>query len=166
MDYSKDLLLYQDKSAHGFLLKLIMVATPATLLAVSIYLLSLGNNADGLALLVEVFVIGLIFWAILPHKYQVYEDHVRIVLGGPFSVKIGFGKIKTIGITNRLSLSVNFVTKMSKSHVEIVKKKGLRIAITPKDSEAFVENANRALSDWIKDKRQVNNQIRIDNPRR
>ncbi|MFC1957270.1 hypothetical protein ACFLX0_00425 [Chloroflexota bacterium] len=157
VDYSKGLLLYQDKPAYGLLLKLIMVAVPATLLAVSIYLLSMGNSADGLALLVEVFVIGLIFWAVFPHKYQVYEDHVRIVLGGPFSVKVGFDKIKTIGITGRLSLSVNFVTTITKSHVEIVKKKGLSIAITPKANEAFVENANRALNEWIKDKQQVNN---------
>ena len=157
MDYSNSLLLYQDEPAYGLLLKLIMVTVPVTLLVVSIYLLSLGNSLDGLALLVEAFVIILIFWAVFPHKYQVYEDHVRIVLGGPFSVKVGFDKIKAIGITSRLSLTVNFVTKVTKSHVEIAKKRGLSIAITPKASEAFVENANRALSEWIKGKRQVNN---------
>ncbi len=73
-----------------------------------------------------------------------------IVLGGPFSVKVGFDKIKMIGITSRLTLSVNFVTKLTKNYVEIAKKRGLSIAITPGDNDLFVENANRALSQWVK----------------
>lgn len=47
---------------------------------------------------------------------------MRIVLGGPFSVKVGFQKIKAIRVTNRLTMSVNFITKLTKYSVEIVKK--------------------------------------------
>jgi len=75
---------------------------------------------------------------------------VRIVLGGPFSAKVRFDKIKTIEVTSRQSLSINFVTRITGSYVEIVKKKGLSIAITPRASDLFVENANRALSQWVK----------------
>ena len=150
MNYSKNLLLYQDEPVYGLFMKLIIVVIPVAMLVGSIYLFSSGNNADGLALLFELIIIGLIFWVVFPRRYQVYEDHLRIVLGGPFSVKVGFDKIKTIGVTSRQTLSINFVTKLTKNYVEIAKKRGLSIAITPGDNDLFVENANRALSQWVK----------------
>ena len=150
MNYSKSVLLYQDKPTYGLLLKLIIVIVPVALLAASIYVLSLGDSSGGLALLVEVFIVGFIFWIVFPRRYQVYEDHVRIVLGGPFSVKVEFAKIEAIRITSRFVFSVNFVTRLTKSYVEIAKKSGLSIVITPRDDDLFVENANRAFNRWVK----------------
>lgn len=148
-------MLYQDEPAYGLLLKLIIVMVPVILLAASIYLWSSGEKSDGLALLAEAFFIGLIFWVIFPRRYQVYEDRLRIVLGGPFAVNIGFEQIKIIEVTSRMALTVNFATKMTKAYVRIVKKHGLSIAITPKSNESFVDNANRALREWIRTKRAV-----------
>jgi hypothetical protein len=149
MNYSQSVLLYQDKPKYGLLLKLILII-PVILLASSIYLWSTGDAFVSLALLTEAFIIGLIFWFVLPREYQVYENHLRIVLGGPFSVKVGFQNIEAIRITSRLSFNVNFTTTITKSYVEIVIKKGMSIAITPTDKESFVEKANRALSQWVK----------------
>ena len=150
MNYSKNLLLYQDKPVYGLFMKLIIVVMPVAMLVGSIYLFSSGNNAYGLALLFELIIIGLIFWVVFPRRYQVYEDHIRIALGGPFSVKVGFDKIEAIRVTSKFIFSVNFVTKLTKSYVEIAKRKGLSIAITPRDNDLFIENANRALSQWSK----------------
>ncbi|MFC1951852.1 PH domain-containing protein [Chloroflexota bacterium] len=150
MIYSKSTLLYQDEPEYGPLLKLIVLIVPVASLAGSIYLFSSGDSTDAITLLVEAFVVGLIFWSVFPRKYQVYEDHLRIVLGRPFSVKIGFDKIKKVEVTSRLTFSINFVTKFTRDCVEIAKKRGLSIAITPKDSDLFVENANEALSQWVK----------------
>jgi hypothetical protein len=150
MNYSKSIMLYQDEPVYGLFLKLIITIVPAVTLGGSIYLYSSGESIGGLVLLIEAAIIGLIFWCILPRKYQVYEDHIRITLGGPFSVKIGFGQIKTIRISHKLNLTVNFVTRLAKDCVEISKKKGMTFAITPRDYDLFVENANRALSQWTK----------------
>ena len=150
MNYSRSVLLYQDEPAYGLLLKLIIVIVPLALLATSIYIFSSGDNSGGLALLVEAFIISFIFWIVFPRRYQVYEDHVRIVLGGPFSVKVGFVKIEAIRVTSRFIFSINFVTRLTKSYVEIAKKRGMSIAITPRDNDSFVENANRAMSQWVK----------------
>jgi hypothetical protein len=149
MDYSQSVLLYQDKPKYGLLMKLVL-AIPAILVASSIYLWSTGDAFIGLTLLIEAFIIGLILWFVLPREYQVYENHLRIVLGGPLSVKIGFRNIEKIGITNRFALSVNFATKATRSYVEIVIKKGMSIAITPADDESFVEKANQALTQWAR----------------
>lgn len=150
MKYSRGLLLYQDVPAYGLSLKLIVVMVPVSLIALSYYLFSTGEREGGLTLLVEAFIVSLILMTVSPRSYQVYEDHLRIVLGGPFSVKIGFDNIKSIEATRRLVFSVNFATRMTGNYVAITPKRGLTIAITPRDNEAFVENANRALGEWIK----------------
>jgi len=153
-NYSTSILLYQDKPRYGLLLKLILII-PVAFLVGSLYLWLSGDISGSLALLPQAFIIGLIFWFVFPREYQVYEDHLRIALGGPFSVKVDFQNIKTVRITNRTGLTVNFVTRITKSYVEIVKKKGWSIAITPTDNDSFVENANRILEQWLKRKREM-----------
>ncbi len=153
MNFSNNILLYQDKPEYGLPLKLVLII-PVAFVATSIYLWLSGETSGGLALLIEAFVVGLIFWFAFPREYQLYEDHLRIVMGGPFSVKIGFQNIKTIGITSRTSFTINFVTRITKNYIEIVKKKGLNIAITPTDNVLFVENANQAFKRWIEKTKQ------------
>jgi hypothetical protein len=149
MNYSQSVLLYQDKPKYGLVLKIVLII-PVILLALSLYLWSTGDAPVSLVLLTEAVIIGLILWFVLPREYQVYENHLRIVLGGPFSVKVGFQSIEAIRITSRVSFSINFVTRITRSYVEIAIKKGMSIAITPTDDKSFVEKANQALSQWAK----------------
>jgi hypothetical protein len=149
MDYSQSVLLYQDKPKYGLIMKLILII-PVILLASGIYLWSTGDALGSLALLIEAFIIGPILWFVLPREYQVYENHLRIVLGGPFSVKVGFQNIEAVRITSRMSFNIHFTTTVTRSYVEIAIKKGMSIAITPTDDKTFVEKANQALSQWAK----------------
>ncbi len=146
--YSKSMLLYQDEPEYGAVLKLIIFIVPVMLLGLGIYLGSSGESSGALVLLFEALFVGLIFWFIFPRSYQVHEDHLSIVLGGPFTVKIGFAQIKTVEVTSKTALTVNFATRITTAYVRIVKKKGLSIAITPKSNESFADNANRALHRW------------------
>ena len=148
MQYSTSILLYQDKAKYGLLFKLILII-PAAFLVGSLYLYLSGDVSGSLALLPGALISGLIFWLVFPREYQVYEDYLRIALGGPFSVKVGFQNIKTIMITNRTGLTINFVTRITKNYVEIVKKRGWSIAITPTDNDVFMENVNQALEQWV-----------------
>jgi hypothetical protein len=149
MGYSESLLLYQDKPKYGLLMRLVLII-PVGLVASSIYLWSSGDTLAGITLLAEAFIIGLILWFVLPREYQVYENHLRVVLGGPFSVRIGFRNIEAIRITARFALTINFATRITRSYVEIVIRKGMSIAITPADYESFVEKADQALGQWAK----------------
>lgn len=152
MNYANSLLLYEDEPAPGNLLKLIFLTVPAALMVTAVYLWSSGESSGGLTLLAEALVISLIFWAVLPRSYRVYEDHIRIVLGGPFTIKVGFDRLKKVEVTRRSTLSVNFTTTVSKTCVIIVQNRGLNIAITPKNNELFADSASRALSQWAKSK--------------
>ena len=150
MKYSRGLLLYEDEPVYGILLRLITIVLPAALLAGSAFLSSTGEKEGALALLIEAFFVGAIFFSVFPRKYQVFEDHLRIVLGGPFSIKIGFENVKSISVTNRVVFSVNFATRLSGHYVEIAQKRSWSIAITPRNNQDFVENANRSLNEWMK----------------
>jgi hypothetical protein len=123
LNFSNNILLYQDKPEYGLLLKLIPII-PVGILIASILLWLSGETSGGLVLLVEALLIGLIFWLIFPREYQVYEDHLCIVMGSPFSVKIKFQNVKIIRVTNRNSLTINFATKITRNYVEIVKRRG------------------------------------------
>jgi len=150
MSSAKSLLLYQDEPGYGLLLKLIIVVVPVGLLATSIYLWASGESSGAIVLLAEAFFVSLMFWAVFPRRYQVCEDHLRVVLGGPFAVKVRFDQITKIEVTSRMALTVNFATRFTKSYVIIVKKNGLSIAITPKSNELFVDNASQALGEWAR----------------
>ncbi len=147
------LLLYQDQPTYGAPLKLIIVLMPGLLLAAGVYLWSIGESSGGLALLGETLFISFIFWVIFPRRYEVYEDRLRIALGGPFGVQIGFDQIKAVEVTTRNALTVNFATTVTRSYVRIVKKRGLSIAVTPRSKEMFAENATRAMAEWARTRR-------------
>ena len=152
MRYSKGLVLYQDEPGLGLFPRLIILMVPTILLISSYYLFSRGETHGGQALLLEAFIIAGILLAVFPRAYRVYEDHLRIVLGGPFSIKIGLDKIKSVEITDKQRFSVNFASRVTGKYAAIIMKKGMTIAITPKDNEQFVEYANRAISEWAKTK--------------
>ena len=148
MSTPKSLLLYQDEPAYGRILKLIIFVVPVMLLTLGMYLWLSGEGDGSLALLVEAFLVVLVFWVVFPRRYQVYEDHMRIVLGGPFAVKIGFDRIAAIEVTSRTAFTVNFATRITKTYVIIVRKHGLSIAITPRSNDLFVDNAMQAFNQW------------------
>jgi hypothetical protein len=156
MSYPTNLLLYEDEPA-GWIFKFFFVIVTLILLAGSIFFWVSGNNASGLTLLVVAFVIGLTFWIVSPRKYQVYEDHLQILLGGPFVVKIGFDQISTIEVTDSTALeitAIKLISKVNNTYVRIGRKKGLSITITPKSDVLFVENANRSLHQWQENNHQ------------
>ena len=95
-------------------MKLILLI-PVAFLVGSLYLYLSGDVSGSLALLPGALFSGLIFWFVFPREYQVYDDHLRIALGRPFSFKVRFQNVKTIRITSRTGLTVNFVTRITKS---------------------------------------------------
>jgi hypothetical protein len=152
MDYSRDQLIFQDEPAGSFL-KIGLSVMVFGLLAAGLLLWSVTRNEGGVVLSVEALAIGLLFWCLFPRRYQVHENHIRIVLGGPFSVKTGFAGITGIEVTSRTALTINFATALAKTYVIIKKKYGMSIAITPKSAESFVEYADRAWRRWQENNR-------------
>lgn len=141
-------MIYEDKPNYGLILKLIVVVVPGSLLIGSVLASLAGDYDVAIPMLADALVISLIFWLIFPRNYQIFNDHVKIVLGGPFSVRVKFEKIKSVGTSGGLSLGVNFVTTITRSYVAIVRTNGISVNITPGNSRLFIENLNRALDSW------------------
>ena len=90
---------------------------------------------------------ALLFKAILPRRYQIFEDRLRILMGGPFAINISFSNIEEAKPASgrkafayrslRLATSTNHV-------VEIVRKKGLNLVISPSNDDMFLEQLNQA----------------------
>ena len=123
---------------------------PAAFLVGGAYLWSSGESEASVTLVAAGLIMAGIFWVVIPRKYQVYEDHLRIVLGGPLGFNIGFDKIRDIEVTRRTAMTINFVTTFAMTYVLILRKQGMSIAITPKSNDAFVENADRAMDEWAR----------------
>jgi hypothetical protein len=143
------LLVYQDEPS-GLLLRLVLMLIPLASLVGAAVLWSSGETSGSLSLLTSALIIGGVLWVVIPRKYQVYEDHLRIVLGGPLGMNVGFDQIKDIDVTTRTALTMNFVTTIARHYVLIVRKHGFSIAITPKSDQTFVEHANRAMEEWAR----------------
>jgi hypothetical protein len=141
--------IYDDRAEWGFLIKGLLVM-PLIFVGIGMTSVAKGDLRGSLFLFIEAAVLWLIFWAIFPRRYQLWEDHVRIVLGGPFALKIKFNKIQTVTNSRSYGLGVNFATKATGDYVSIVRKNKFSVNITPNNTKLFVEQANRAMEKWGK----------------
>ncbi len=148
MRYRQSLLLHREDAPFGLLLRVITLIVPASLLGLGAYLLSIGETEGGAVVLGETAIVAVIFLFVFPRRYEVYEDHLRIALGGPFGFNIGFDRIERIEVTRQASFTINFATRITRTYVRIVRKRGSAIAITPRSNEEFVASANQAIADW------------------
>ena len=123
----------------------LIFAIPTVFLAVSIYLWSENGPSAGVALLSVGLVMAGILLVVFPRKYQVYEDCLRVVLGGPLAVTLPFDRIKNVEITSRTGFTVNLVNRIARKYTLIVTKGGLNFGITPASNETFVERSRQAI---------------------
>jgi hypothetical protein len=148
--FYNNLMLSQHEPAHSSGLKLLLMLIPALLLGAGIYLWSTGETEGAQVLAIESLIFALVLWLVIPRAYQVFDDSLRIVLGGPLALKIPFAQIERIEITGRNALAINLVSVVRRSYVIIVRKHGWAFAITPEHSEVFVAAATSALNQWAR----------------
>jgi hypothetical protein len=140
-------LLYEDRPRYGLLLKIVVWGILAVMLVMAITMFDSSREEAFVSIGTAVFIL-LIFWAVMPRKYCIYEDKIKIVMGTPFSLSIRFDTIKYAGEPRgKLTVGINFVTSF-RNTVEIVRKRGMNVNISPGDREAFLENLNNALYNW------------------
>ncbi len=140
-------LIYEDSAPYDPWLKWIIGGTLALTLVLGIVFLPFDVAGAYVMFGVTLFD-ALLFNAILPRRYQIYQDRLRIVLGKPFAVSISFATIKearpAAGSTTFIYWGIRLATS-AKSVVEIVRSKGLNIVISPADRDAFLEQLTQAL---------------------
>lgn len=143
-----DSIIHEDRPRYDVWLKAIMVL-PVFFVIAGIYYLITAQVEAAIGMFAITLLMAATYWAIFPRKYLILDSKIRIVLGGQFSFNIPFDNLETARAPQGVSLGINFATTfLSKHAVEIIRKKGLNINITPSDRELFLENLNKALNDW------------------
>ena len=148
MDNQKEVyLLHEDAAEYDSWLKLILGGTLSFTLLLGVYLLYVDRTGALVCFGVTVFD-ALLFYAILPQRYQIWTDRVRIALGRPFSINLPLSTISEArpasGIKAFAYLGARFATS-SKTVVEIVRHRGWNFVISPSNRELFLERLAEAL---------------------
>jgi hypothetical protein len=152
-----ELTLYEDKPKYDAAFRAIL-ALPVMVLGLVIYVAVTEARDEGsvISLGVAAFVL-LLLWAVLPRKYVIMDDRLKIGLGGPLAFTFHYRNIKAAVAGSGIMLSLNLVTSMSSQRVAyLVRTRGMAVAISPSNRDEFMENLNRALADY---RRTIGNDI-------
>ena len=150
--------VYEDTAQYDPWLKLILGGVLALTLIPGIILLSADLLGAWIMFGATAFDV-LLLYAILPRRYQIFRDRVKIVLGQPFAIDIPLSTIREArpapGSKAFAYWGIRFATS-SRSVVEIVRSKGLNIVIAPANRGAFLEHLGQVLEATPDSKSRVN----------
>ena len=140
-------LFYEDTARVDMLLKLMLTGIQAMFLVLGLVLLFWDTEVAFIMFGVTIFD-AVLFRLVMPRKYQVYSDKVRIVLGGPFAWNIPFSTIKEVrpssGASTFVYSGVRFATS-SRDVVEIRRSRGCNVVISPSNKDVFLEQVHTAM---------------------
>ena len=140
-------LVYEDTPRYDFWLKFILVGVLVLTFIPGVILLS-EETVGALILLGATLFDALLFKAILPQRFQIFEDRLKIVLGGPFAINIPFSDIREARLASGSKAFVYWGIRFATSLryvVEIVRNEGLNLVISPASGDIFLEQLNQAL---------------------
>ena len=140
------ILIHEEKAEYNSWVKLIFILPVGFFVAAIIFAINRDFEAFPV-LLGEALLFTLIFYFIMPRKYQIYQDKVRIVLGSPFAINIPLSTINearhSSGIKSYFYSGIRFATS-SRYVIEIVRSKGMNYVISPQNGDLFLEQLNQA----------------------
>ena len=140
-----DILIYEDTPQYDLWLKLILGGLLALTFILGVIFIYQDTEAAIVMFGVTLFD-ALLFKAILPRRYQIFEDRLKILMGGPFAVNISFSNIEEAKpATGHKAFAYGGLrlATSTRNVVEIVRKKGLNLVISP-SNEMFLEQLNQA----------------------
>jgi len=146
--YIMDSVIYEDTPRYDVYLKAIMVL-PVFFIIMGVYYLIIAEVEAATSMFAATILMAAVYWAIFPRKYLILDSKFKIVLGGPFSFNIPFSNLETATAPEGATFGINFATCFSNERtVQIIRKKGWYVNITPSDRALFLDNLNKALNDW------------------
>ena len=90
--------------------------------------------------------------ALSPNKYQIFNDRIRIVLAWVFHFDVPFHKIEgatAATMEDLWGLNLHFINSLSSDDIlEITRKSGVKIYITPWSRNLFLEHLYKAMDEW------------------
>lgn len=155
------MVLYEDNFKYDGWIKLVMVFPIILLIGLGALFYTDAHSKDifpsepesetriaYIILFASVPFVLLVYWLVLPRKIYILQDRLRLKYGA-FLWNISFEMIVSVQAVHGLPLWVmNSSVTSYKTQVEIIRKKGLKVRISPSRRDLFLECINKALSDW------------------
>ena len=145
------IVLFEDKPVYDKLNRYLIGGIIAIPLIIAIVVLP--QDIQGAAIMFGVTVFdAILIWCILPKRFLVYEDRLKIVLGGPFSITTPFRDIIQVRQATKDMAWVYWGYRLgtsTKFQVEIERKNGLGVIISPYMEDDFIEQLNLARENYI-----------------
>jgi hypothetical protein len=132
--------LFQTPAKYGRFIKIMLGIAPLLLLVVGFVELN-GNPADAYGLFGTGAGVLLLYWLILPHRFEIYPDRLRVILGGPFAFNIGFAEITAVEVLPPARAFAISGLKMATDAgtALIIKRRGkLDVSLSPRDRDEFL----------------------------
>jgi hypothetical protein len=101
-----------------------------------------------IALFGDMLLVGVIFYFVRPRRYQVFNTKLRILLGWPLGWDIPLSTIREARAAHDSARWIYRGVRLAVSSgtvVEIIRKKGWNVIISPSNRETFLERLNDVL---------------------
>lgn len=151
-----DYVVYEDKPRTDIWLKLIFTL-PSAILLISALIFSKTDPACALYFIYgaagTALLMGILYILILPTRYSILNNKIRIQFRGPLSFNIPFDTVAGVRDARWSTVGINLPTNMSQAAaLEIARKGRMAVTITPSEKQAFIESFHKAFEDWKKGK--------------
>jgi len=131
---------FQTPARYGRFIKIVLGAIVLALLVGGIVELD-QTPGDAYVLFGTGAGLMLLYWLILPHRFEIYPDRLRVVLGGPFAFNVGFSSITQVEIlppARAFSISgLKFATDAGTA-LRLRRQGRLDISLSPRDRDEFI----------------------------
>ncbi len=141
--------IYEEKLKIGLVLKILFIFIFGVIIVPTTWLFYMGKTVGAWILLIILVFTTMLLFAILPRKYQIFNNKIKVVCG-LLRINIPFDDIKIIEIRPPSNIYVSlealrFGTGTGKKCVMIKRKQGMNILIQPIDAERFIEMLNNTM---------------------
>jgi hypothetical protein len=128
-------------AAYDWWAWLLLIGVPAMMLTLGILAAMTGEVGATTVVFVAFGLDCLVFWLVMPRRYEVWPDKVRVVLGWPMSWSIPMATIAEArpasAVTSYVYWGFRFATRL-KTAVEIRRSKGWNFVVSPNDRDEFM----------------------------
>ena len=139
--------IYEDGAAIDWWFKALIVAIMAATFIPGVVIVS-HQPLGGWVLLGTTVFEGLLFHCLLPRRFQLYPDRLRVILGYPFGFNIRLDTIQEARTVSAARTLFNAGLRLATSPgngVRIRRRGGFDLVISPRNREQFLERVNGAL---------------------
>jgi len=150
MDMFSNVVVFEDVPAYDSLTKYILGGIIASTFIAGIVLLAF-EVIGAVIMFVATAIDAVVIRAVLPKRFEIYEDRLKIVLPGPFHLTIPFRDIIRVGQATKdtawIYWGIRFSTS-SKYLVEIERKNGMNVILSPSMEDRFIEQLEQVRGNW------------------